>query len=127
MKVDDSKKVDDYILSFNEDIQSILNKTRETIKKFSPKDSIECICYLMPTLYYKENIIHYAGFKKHLGLYPGRLVIQVFSERLKEYKTGPGTIQMPYNKPIDYKLIEDIVKFRCDGVLKKENETPIRG
>jgi len=53
-------------------------------------------------------IIHFAGFKKHIGLYPGSEAIEHFGERLTEYKTSKGAIQFLYDKPIPLALIAEI-------------------
>ena len=65
----DFKTVDEYIKSFPTDIQTLLNKVRETIKKNAP-DAVESIAYGMPA--YKMNgkpLVYFAGFKKHIGFY----------------------------------------------------------
>jgi len=59
-----------------------------------------------------ENLIHFAAFKKHLGLYPGGEAVGAFAERLIGYKTSKGAIQFPLDKPIDFDLIADIVRWR---------------
>jgi uncharacterized protein YdhG (YjbR/CyaY superfamily) len=66
----------------------------------------------MPTFWQGENLIHFAAFKKHIGLYPGGEAIPEFAERLAGYKTSKGAIQLPLGKPIDYELIRDIVRWR---------------
>ena len=68
----------------------------------------------MPTYWKKHNIIQFAGFKNHVGLYPGSEAVQEFSERLKEYKTSKGTIQLPYNSPVPVELISDIAGWCYD-------------
>ena len=72
----------------------------------------------MPTFWQKENLIHFAANKKHIGIYPGGEAVGVFAERLGGYKTSKGAIQFPLNKlpqglpAIDYELIADIVRWR---------------
>ncbi|HBN85904.1 MAG TPA: hypothetical protein DDZ89_18920, partial [Clostridiales bacterium] len=50
-------------------------------------------------------------FKNHLGIYPGQEAIVYFKERLTEYKTSKGAIQLPYNKPIPLELIVEIAMW----------------
>jgi uncharacterized protein YdhG (YjbR/CyaY superfamily) len=73
----------------------------------------------MPTFWQKENLIHFAVFKKHVGLYPGYLERLPFQERIAGYNTTKGAIQLPLNKPIDYELIADITKYRVSVVTGK--------
>jgi len=66
----------------------------------------------------KLHLIHFAAFKKHIGLYPGGEATSEFAERLAGYKTSKGTIQLPLGKPIDYELITDIVRWRVEQKAK---------
>jgi len=68
----------------------------------------------MPTFWQGENLVHFAAFKNHIGIYPGGEAVGVFSERLSGYKTSKGAIQFPLNKPIDHELIADIVRWRVE-------------
>ena len=74
----------------------------------------ERISWSMPTFWKGKNIIQFAGFKKHIGLYPGPEAVMEFSERLKEYKTSKGTVQIPYSKPLPLDLIQDIAGWCCE-------------
>jgi len=103
--------IDEYISAQPEDVQPLLQTIRETIRKAAP-DALEKISWKMPTFWQGENLIHFAAFKKHIGLYPGGEATSVFAVRLAGYKTSKGTIQLPLGKPIDYELITDIVRWR---------------
>jgi len=108
----DFKTVDEYIKSFPTDIQTLLNKVRETIKKNAP-DAVESIAYGMPA--YKMNgkpLVYFAGFKKHIGFYATPTGHAEFANELSMYKQGKGSVQFPLNKPIPYELIKRIVAFR---------------
>ena len=59
----------------------------------------------------RHNIIQFAGFKNHVGLYPGPEAVREFSERLKGYKTSKGTIQLPYSGTVPAGLISDIARW----------------
>jgi uncharacterized protein YdhG (YjbR/CyaY superfamily) len=65
-------------------------------------EATEKISWQMPTFWQGENLIHFAAFKKHIGLYPGGEATSEFSGRLTGYKTSKGAIQLPFGKPIDY-------------------------
>ena len=109
--------IDEYIAAQPENAQPLLHKIRTTIKKAAPK-AREKIAWGMPTFWLHENIIHFAAFKKHIGIYPGDLSHLPFAEKLSGYKTSKGAIQFPLDKPIDYKLIAEITKFRVSAVLQ---------
>lgn len=106
------KKIDDYIEIFPEEVQNILLKVRRTIKKAAP-DAMEAFSYGMPTFKLKgKNLVHFAGYKNHIGFYPTPSGIDNFKKELSEYKTSRGAIQFPLDSPISYDLIAKIVKYR---------------
>lgn len=109
--------IDEYIEAQPEDVQPLLQSIRETIKAAAP-EAIEKISWQMPTFWQGENLIHFAAFKRHIGLYPGGEATAIFAERLVGYKTSKGTIQLPLGKQIDYELITDIVRWRVNQVQK---------
>src|SRR5690606_6679557 len=83
-----------------------------TIKKLVP-DAEESISYSIPTI--KQNdvsLVHFAGFKNHIGFYATPTGHEEFKEELANYKQGKGSVQFPLDHPIPYDLIKKIVKFR---------------
>lgn len=109
--------IDEYIGTQPEDVRLLLQSIRETIRAAAP-EATEKISWRMPTFWQGENLIHFAAFKKHIGLYPGGEATSEFAERLAEYKTSKGAIQLPLGKPIDYELISDIVRWRVKRQAK---------
>lgn len=69
--------IDAYIAAQPEDMQLLLQKIRETIRTAAP-EAKEKISWQMPTFWQGENLIHFAAFKKHIGLYPGGEVTSNF-------------------------------------------------
>ena len=110
--------IDEYIASQSDDVRPILKKIRETIRAAAPKAD-EKISWRMPTFWQGENLIHFAAFRKHIGIYPGDLSLNPFEDRLTGYKRTKGAIQFVYDKPIDYKLIADITRWRVKCVKQK--------
>ena len=104
------KTIDEYISKQPENIQPLLIQVRDTIRLVLP-EAKEKISWRMPTYWDNHNIIHFAAFKKHVGIYPGPLAIEYFAERLTGYKTSKGAIQIPYSDSLPLKLIADIAKW----------------
>ena len=102
--------IDEYIAAQPEEARPYLNQVRDAIRAALP-DAQERLSWSMPTFWKKHNIIHFAGFKKHVGLYPGSEAVQAFAARLEGYKTSKGTIQIPYSKPLPAELIADIARW----------------
>jgi len=106
--------VDEYISLFDADVQKILRKVRKVITQTAPK-AVESISYQIPT--YKVDgkvLIYFAGFAKHVSVYPAPREAKEFKNELSDYKGGKGTVQFPLDKPIPYELITRIVKFKLD-------------
>jgi len=112
------KNIDDYIAGFPPDVQEILEKIRMTIRKAAP-DAEETIKYQMPTFTLKGNLVHFAAFKKHIGLYPAPTGIEKFQKELSVYEGAKGSIRFPLGKPIPFDLISKIVKFRVKENLER--------
>ncbi|MHC5249977.1 iron chaperone [Enterococcus sp. LJL90] len=112
--------VAEYIAQFPPEIQEILVRVRKLIQETLP-EAEETIKYRMPTYYYKENLVHFAAAKKHLGFYPAPAVIENFTEALRPYKTSKGAIQFPYTKEIPYKLIREMTCWRWQQVTKQDS------
>jgi uncharacterized protein YdhG (YjbR/CyaY superfamily) len=107
------KSIDEYISLQPKDVQVILQKIRSTIKEVAP-NATEKISYQMPTFYLNGNLIHFAAWKNHIGIYPMPKAIAKFKKELSIYQSSKGSIQLPLAKPISYELIKKIVKFRIN-------------
>ena len=111
------KNIDEYITSFPDDAQVLLQKIRNTIHTAAPSAE-EAIKYGMPTFILNGNLVHFGGYKKHIGFYPAPMGIEAFEEA-KQYETGKGTMQFPLDKPLPLDLISRIVKFRVEKSSEK--------
>lgn len=108
----DNKTVDQYIKTFPENIQSVLEQIRSVIIKNAP-NAIESMSYGMPA--YKtlgKPLVYFAGYKNHIGFYATPTGHAEFSTALSKYKQGKGSVQFPLDQPIPLDLIQQMVKFR---------------
>jgi len=110
--------VETYITQQPADYQAELNTLRTTILASLP-DAEEQLKYQMPTFYWHENVIHFALFKHHIGLYPTPSGVTAFASELTNYKTSKGAIQFPLDTPLPLDLIRRITEFRKQEVMKK--------
>lgn len=99
--------VDEYIAEQPEEVRERLLILQEALQNVLP-DAIQKISWRMPTFWKQHNIIHFAAFKKHIGIYPGEEAIRVFADRLQDYPTSKGAIQFPYDRPLPVDLICEI-------------------
>jgi uncharacterized protein YdhG (YjbR/CyaY superfamily) len=103
--------IDEYISGFPGDVQEKLNTIRQVIKEAAP-GAKESISYGIPAFKLNGNVIYFAAFKNHIGLYPAPSTVAGFRKELAPYQTSTGTIKFPLDKLIPYELIKKIVKFR---------------
>lgn len=110
--------IDAYIATFPASTQALLQQMRSTIAKAAPKAE-EAISYGMPTFKLQGNLVHFAGYKNHIGFYPAPSGIVNFAEDLKKYQTSKGAIQFPIDEKLPLALVTKIVKFRVKENLAK--------
>jgi len=112
------KTIDDYIASFPQDVQEILQKVRATIKQAAP-DAQETINYQIPTFTLKGNLVHFAAFKKNIGFYPTPSGMEAFKNELSVYEGAKGSVKFPLDQPIPFDLISRIVTYRVKENLER--------
>lgn len=113
------KNITEYIASFPSNVQGVLEKVRQVIREAAP-NAEETISYKIPTFTLNGRyLIYFAGYKKHIGLYPAPIENAAFKEELSVYASGKGTLKFPLDKPIPFKLINRIVKFRVKENLAR--------
>jgi uncharacterized protein YdhG (YjbR/CyaY superfamily) len=113
-----SSSIDTYISSFPDEVQVILREIRRILRDAAP-DAEEAIKYQIPTFVLGENLVHFAAFEKHIGLYPTPSAIERFKDELSGFKSAKGSVQFPLDSPMPYVLIKRIVKFRVDECRAK--------
>lgn len=122
--MDDSQNqtvIDTYISGFEGDVRERLVQIRDLLRSLVPEPE-ETLGYGIPTFKYKgRNLIHFAAFKTHIGLYPGPSAIEPFKEELGDFPTSKGTIQMPNHLPLPLDLIRKITLFRIQAEDDRKN------
>ncbi len=113
-----TQSIDTYISDFPKETQKLLQQIRALIKKTAPK-SEEAMKYGIPTFVLGKNLVHFAGYKNHIGFYPAPSGIAAFKKELSLYKGAKGSVQFPLDKPLPLNLIKKIVQFRVKENLEK--------
>jgi len=104
--------IDEYIAGFPPKTQEVLAELRALIKASAPA-ATETISYAIPTFDLNgKHLVHFAGYERHVGLYPAPSGLEAFKEDLKPYKQGKGSVQFPLDQPLPTDLIRRIVEFR---------------
>ena len=112
------KDIDEYIADYPKDVQKILTKVRATIRKAAPQAQ-EAISYQIPAFKLNGNLIHFAAYKTHIGVYPAPRGVEKFKRDLERYGSGKATLKFPLDEPVPYDLITKIVEFRVKQTLEK--------
>ena len=122
----DFQTVAAYIAAQPPDIQRALETMREIIKEAAP-DATEIINYKIPAYTLipdgkRDQQIMMAGCSKFIGFYPFPTTIAAFSEALKDYKQGKGSVQFPLDQPLPKDLIIRMIKFRKEELMKQQDK-----
>ena len=75
------KTIDEYVATFPQNVQEILQELRQTIKDSAP-NAKETISYQIPTFKLNGNLVHFAAYKNHIGFYPTSSGIKEFQKEL---------------------------------------------
>ena len=111
------KNTDEYIASFEGAVRERLSIIRRLMLQQVPA-STEAIKYGMPTVIFRgKNMIHFAAFKNHIGIFPGPATIVTLAGHLKNLKTSKGTIQIPHKMDLPVELIKLVVETRNSEML----------
>lgn len=110
--------IDEYIAGFPPAVQATLAKIRTTIKEAAP-EAQETLKYKIPTFTLKGNLVSFAAYKNHIGLYPVPTGTQAFNKALSVYRAAKATVRFPLDQPIPFDLISQLVKFRVKDQLKR--------
>jgi uncharacterized protein YdhG (YjbR/CyaY superfamily) len=113
--------IDEYIALFPYEVQVLLQSLRQVIKEAAPSAK-EKISYQMPTFDLHGNLVHFAAYKNHIGLYPAPSGIEAFKEELSSYKWAKGSVQFPLNQPLPLELISKIVAYRVNENMEKKKK-----
>jgi uncharacterized protein YdhG (YjbR/CyaY superfamily) len=84
-----------YIASFPNDVQVILEKIRQTIRRTAP-DAVETISYQIPT--FKLNgkyLVYLAAWKEHIEFYATSSGNAAFKEKISQFRVAKGSIRFP--------------------------------
>ena len=112
--------IDEYIESFPENVESVLEKLRATVQEAAP-EAVESIGYDMPTFKLNgERLVYFSAWKNHIGLYSIPEGNEAFRKELSPYAGEKGSPRFPLDKPIPYDLVKKIVMLRMKEIRQKK-------
>ena len=105
------RTVDAYIAGFPKDVQAVLRRVRTTIMAATPKAQ-GAISYGIPAFKLNDRyFVSFAGWKKHVSVYPVPAGDAAFRKKIAGYQGGRGTLRFPLDEPIPYALIARAAKL----------------
>ncbi|RPH56427.1 hypothetical protein EHM82_03365 [bacterium] len=114
-----ANSIDEYIAEFPPETRAALEEVRAVIKASAP-GATERMSYAIPTFdLHGKHLVHFAGYKSHIGFYPGPSGIEAFREEIKAYKSAKGSVQFPLDQPMPTDLIRRIVELRVEQTAAK--------
>lgn len=103
--------IDEYIAACPEETHERLRAIRAEIKRLAPKAK-EKISYQIAAFELNgKNLIHFAGWKKHISLYPIPAGDEAFEKAASKYADGKGTMKFPLDEPMPMKLVTKVIKL----------------
>lgn len=117
------KSVKEYFDAQPEKTRKALLGLKKSILKVVP-NATELLNYNIPAYALTEGgkrdqQIMIAGYKSHVGLYPHPTTMGKFAVELKDYKKGKGSVQFPLDRPLPTDLIERMIEYRKNLLLKE--------
>lgn len=103
--------IDDYIASYPEEVQTILQGVRRAIRAAVPEPG-ETISYQMPTITMDGSaLVYFAAWKHHIGMYPIPGADGQLERDLAPYRGAKDAVKFAYRNPIPYELIERVTEL----------------
>jgi uncharacterized protein YdhG (YjbR/CyaY superfamily) len=104
--------VDEYIENFEGLSKERLIEMRKIVQRQLP-NAEERISYSMPAYFInKKLVVYFAGFKNHIGMYPGRTNSAAYNDLAEKYAHGKSTARFSHSELLPNKVIEKFIQVR---------------
>lgn len=112
--------VDEYVAQFTQRVQGRLSEIRSLCRAAAPSAE-EHIKWGHPAYVHAHGVIlfMFSGHKAHVSLAFTPSTREAFAAQLSDYRTGKGTVALPYDDPFPTELITRMVEHR---VIEYETE-----
>ena len=114
---DSVKTIDEYISACDGEGKDRMIALRSLIHSCHPEIG-EKIAWGIPTFVLKGNLVHFSAEKKHMGFHPGKEAIDAFADRFGKLTHTKSTLHLPYNQPMPWELLREMVEFCVRERLK---------
>jgi uncharacterized protein YdhG (YjbR/CyaY superfamily) len=115
----DFTSIDEYIAACPEQSQESLREIRSAVRAAVP-EAQEKISYQIGAFELNgKGLLAFAGWKRHVSLYPTPSGDEVFNREIASYTSGKGTLRFPLDKPLPMKLIGKAIELYVAENLKR--------
>jgi uncharacterized protein YdhG (YjbR/CyaY superfamily) len=105
-----AQTVDDYIATFPPEVAARLQQVRAAIHAEVP-DGEERMRYgIAAVMLGGRYALHFAGWKKHIGLYPVPALTESLEAELAPRRSGKDTVGFPHDEPLPVEIISLITR-----------------
>jgi uncharacterized protein YdhG (YjbR/CyaY superfamily) len=111
--------VAEYISRAPKEAQQHLRALRAILRGVAP-GAKETIKWSTPVYEERRILFAFAAFRAHINFMPTPSVVAQFKEALGDYKTGKGSIQLPYDRPLPKTLLKKIAARRVKELREKD-------
>lgn len=105
--------VDEFIKAQPAAVQPRLRELRATILAALP-NAHEEMKWNQPAYVDDVILVIFSAYRNHASLVVTPSTKQAFEDKLTDYTTGKGSVNLPYDQPLPTKLITDMVKYRLE-------------
>ena len=100
--------VEEYIAGFPPEVAARLRRIREVILAEVPSPEEKMRYGIAAVMLGGRYALHYAGWKKHIGLYPVPTLDEPLEGTIAPYRAEKDSVVFPHAKPIPYELIGEV-------------------
>ena len=93
-----------YFETLPADVRARLEQVRAEVETRIP-DATRCISYNMPAFKAQRTFMYFAGFKRHIGIYPPVTHDKALVSETARFRGPKGNLSFPLNEPLPLDLI----------------------
>lgn len=113
-------EIEKYLAGLDSVARNAIEEIRACVKNTVPESeeliNYHILAFALTAGGKRDRQVMVAGYKNHIGFYPGPETISHFANQLAGYKNAKGSMQFPLNKPIPLSLITEMLKHRVEVI-----------
>jgi uncharacterized protein YdhG (YjbR/CyaY superfamily) len=107
--------IEAYLDSLAPEVREAVEEVRSIVHEAVP-DGEDAISYNIPTVRRDGRaVVHYAGWKRHVSLYPVPETDPELERELAPYVSGRGTLKFPLDRPLPREVVARVAQLLSDA------------